>query len=153
MLKLALLYENGGILVAPNHIFVSESFKFIEGMFDNGDDGAPFKYNCQQNESFLYIPFKNNDKYGRYFTTSLIAAVPKSTILKQAFDILSQVLTTGKVPYNDELKLLLWDGDISANYLKNSLEQIINLIFYQKKVGKERNSGNLCKIGMQTTQG
>ena len=98
MLKLALLYENGGILVAPNHIFISESFKFIEGMFDGKDDGTPFKYNCQQNESFLYIPFNKNDKYGQYFTTSLIAAVPQSAILKQAFDILSQVLTTGKAP-------------------------------------------------------
>ena len=61
MLKLALLSENGGILVAPSHIFVAESFKFIEGMFENEDDETSFKYNCQQNESFLYIPFKNND--------------------------------------------------------------------------------------------
>ena len=98
MLKLALLYENGGILVAPNHIFASESFKFIERMFDNRDDESPFKYNCQQNESFVYIPFKDDDVYGQYFTTSLIAAVPQSAILKQTFDLLSQVLTTGKVP-------------------------------------------------------
>ena len=98
MLKLALLYENGGILVAPDHIFVSESFKFIEGMFDDKDDETPFKYDCQQNESFLYIPSKNYDVIGRYFTTSLMAAVPQSVILKQAFNILSQVLTTGKIP-------------------------------------------------------
>ena len=82
MLKLALLHENGGILAAPYNIFVSDNLKFIEGMFDPVEDNIPFKYNCQQNEAFLYIPHKSDSKLNQLFVTSLIAAVPQSPILK-----------------------------------------------------------------------
>ena len=62
MLKLAILYENGGILATSNCIFLSENFRFIEGMFEPVEGDFPFKYNCQQSDAYLYIPFKTDNK-------------------------------------------------------------------------------------------
>ena len=95
MLKLALLYENGGILAAPNNIFVSNNFQFIEGMFDPVGDNFPFKYSCHYSEAFLYIPHKNDNKFGLSFATSLMAAIPQSAMIKQAFDTLAKIILTG----------------------------------------------------------
>ena len=74
-----------------------------------------------------------NKAFGRYFTSSLIAAVPHSDILRQAFNTLGEMIITGQVPYDNEVKIRAWNSDLSVGYIGNSLEASINLVFYHLK--------------------
>ena len=77
-----------------------------------------------------------NKAFGRYFTSSLIAAVPYSDILRQAFNTLGEIVITGKNPYEKKVNLFLWNTDLSVGYVENSLEASINLVFYNIKATK-----------------
>ena len=51
--------------------------------------------------------------------TSMIAAVPGSVILKEAFDLLGSLMTTKVNP--PEFNITLWNADTGVFFIKDSL--------------------------------
>ena len=45
----------------------------------------------------------------RKLSSSLIASVSGSKLIKEAFDILSNIMTTKTAPYDDEFHFLKWN--------------------------------------------
>ena len=86
-------------------------------MFDILEGKPAVESVCDNKEAFLYMPEREDSRYGKRLSSSLIAAVPKSIILKEAFDVLSGIMTSKVVPYNQKLNILKWNRDTGVNYL------------------------------------
>ena len=59
--------------------------------------------------------------FGNKFSSSVIAAVPSSHLLRSAFDVLTGIMTSGVIPFSEELNLLRWNEDIGVHFLERSL--------------------------------
>jgi len=71
---------------------------------------------------------KNTRSRPSDFSTSIIAAVPGSSILIKAFNTLTAVISTGKFPYEVTYNELLWNEFLGVYYMENSLETVINTV-------------------------
>ena len=90
-------------------------------MFDILEGKPAVESVCDNKEAFLYMPEREDSRYGKRLSSSLITAVPKSAILKEAFDVLTGIMTSGNVPYEEELRLLKWNEDTNVHFIENSL--------------------------------
>ena len=68
------------------NLFLTEGFGFLEEMFNIYEGGSKGdKRKCDNKDAFLFMPERDDSRYGKKLSSSLIAAVPGSILLKQAF--------------------------------------------------------------------
>jgi len=105
LLKLALLIENGGIMVGDlDTIFINGSLLWIEEMFGGGAKGD--KYTCSPSRAEIYMPSFQDPLFGTKYYENVIAALPGAALLYETFSFLETVLLTGQFPANDEVKIM-----------------------------------------------
>ena len=69
-------------------------------MFDIIEGNLTTRRNsCDNKDASLFMPIREDSRYGKKLSSSLIAAVPKSMILEEAFNVLSGIMTSGEVPH------------------------------------------------------
>ena len=82
LLKLTLLYENGGVMLEWGNLFLTENFSFLEEMLNIYEGGSKGQKKCNNKDAFLFMPERDDSRYGKKLSSSLIAAVPGSLLLK-----------------------------------------------------------------------
>ena len=82
LLKLALLYENGGVMLEWGNLFLTEGFEFLEEMFNIYEGGSKGEKICDNKDAFLFMPERDDSRFGKKLSSSLIAAAPGSVLLK-----------------------------------------------------------------------
>ena len=72
-------------------------------MFDIIEGNSTRRNVCDNRDASLFMPVRDDSRYGKKLSSSLIAAVPKNVILEEAFNVLSGIMTSGEVPHNNDL--------------------------------------------------
>ena len=59
-------------------------------------------------------------------------------------------MTSGAIPFSEELNLLRWNEDIGVHFLEKSLETAINIAIFKKNREEKGKSIDSCKFGIQS---
>jgi hypothetical protein len=76
----------------------------------------------------------------------LVAALPSSQLLEEAFQVCERLFTTGIFEAEDQLQVMRWNPKTEVAYIYNAFESCINAVL----IRAERNNYNICeRYGLQ----
>ena len=150
LLKLALLIEHGGVMVGDlDTIFVDGNLQWIERMFGRGARGDEFT--CDPSRAQVYMPSFQDARFGTKYYENVIAALPRTALLYETFQLLEDVLVTGVFPGNDEVGVVRFHLLTNVNYLDNSIENCLSMLLRLRARQSKQPRDDCEAFGMQGT--
>lgn len=104
------------------------------------------QYECDPKDSFVYLLERQHSFYGTLYSSDFVAAVANSSFIREAFQLLADVIATGNRSGFEEYTFQ-WIEQTGVFSFPESMSQVLNLVGSRKKAGK--GSGSICDIGLQ----
>lgn len=150
LLKMALLIENGGVIMNQlDYGVAGSSFDWIERMFNYKGKDYEIFYGCKPSKSYVYMLAEpGSGILQKRYSDSFMAAVPGSLLLTEAFHLMINFVLTGSLPWHPEL--IKTNPDTGVGYIDSLFEQSINIVMNRYLIDFSPTEENLCnKYGLQ----
>lgn len=94
LLKLALLIENGGIMVnQPDTAIFGSSLDWLQEMFFAGISANHYRFRCHPMKSFVFLLEDPISDIKKLYSDAFVGSVPRSHFLEKVFDTISSFIT------------------------------------------------------------
>ncbi len=121
LLKLALLMENGGILINQIDIMLlGDGFGWLHDMFESQDKHYQETYVCEPKSSFVFMSRSSRESIDVRYYDNFVAAVPHSRLLKEAFEVLTGFITHGTLSCSNSANIIRKNIDTKVDYIIDS---------------------------------
>ena len=111
-------------------IFLDDNFVWISDLFE--PIGNPeYAYSCPPEQTIVSLVGSEDVFLRKKYFQNVMFALPHSKLLEEAFEVLTQIISTGTAPHPFGTSLFKHNSDTVVKYLPKSIQEAIKVVIYQ----------------------